>query len=65
MTIDDKIRVEKLQCYINRGVAKISALPLGTIDWNEYLTGDKILTFDQSRMIGQAKAIEVQCEKRK
>ena len=32
MTIDYKIRDEKLQCDINREVAKISALSSGKID---------------------------------
>ena len=32
MTIDDKIRNEKLQCDINREVEKISALSSGKID---------------------------------
>ena len=32
MTIDDKIRDEKLQYYINREAAKISALSSGKID---------------------------------
>ena len=32
MTIDDKIRIEKLQYDINREAAKISALSSGKID---------------------------------
>ena len=32
MTIDDKIRDEKLQYYINREATKISALSSGKID---------------------------------
>ena len=32
MTIDDKIRDEKLQCNIDRGAAKMSALSSGKID---------------------------------
>ena len=55
MTIDDKIRDEKLQYYINREAAKISALSSGKIDKYEYLTGEKILPSDQSRIIEQAK----------
>ena len=43
MTIDDKIRDEKLQYDINRGAAKISALSSGKIDNYEYLTGEEIL----------------------
>ena len=57
MTIDDKIRDEKLLCDINREVTKISALSSGKIDKYEYLSGQEILQFDQSRIIGQAKII--------
>ena len=32
MTIDDKIRDEKLQCDINRDATKISSLSSGKID---------------------------------
>ena len=40
MTIDDKIRDEKLQYDIDREAAKIiSALSAGKIDKYEYLTG--------------------------
>ena len=38
MTIDDKIKDEKLQFDINREAARISALSSGKIDKNEYLT---------------------------
>ena len=55
MTIDDKIKYEKLQYDINREAAKISALSSGKIDKYEYLTGKEILLFDQSRIIEQAK----------
>ena len=55
MTIDDKIRDEKLQYDINREAAKISALVSGKIDKYEFLTGEEILPFDQSRIIEQAK----------
>ena len=54
MTIDDKIKDEKLQYDINREAAKISALSSGKIDKYEYLTGE-ILPSDQSRIIEQAK----------
>ena len=40
MTIDDKIRDEKLQHDINRGAAKISALSSDKIQKYEYLTGE-------------------------
>ena len=55
MTIDDKIKDEKLQYDINREAAKISALSSGKIDKYEYLTGEEILPSDQSRIIEQAK----------
>ena len=42
----DKIRDEKLQYDINRGVAKISALSSGKIDKYEFLTGEDILPSD-------------------
>ena len=48
MTTDEKIRDEKLQYDTNREVAKISALSSGKIDKYEYLTGEEILTSDQS-----------------
>ena len=55
MTIDDKIKDEKLQYDINREVAKISVLSSGKIDKYEYLAGEEILPSDQSRIIEQAK----------
>ena len=39
MTIDDKIKDEKLQYDINREAAKISAISSGKIDKYEHLTG--------------------------
>ena len=41
MTIDDKIRDEKLKYDTNRKAAKISALSSGKIDKYEYHTGEK------------------------
>ena len=38
MTIDDKIRDEKLQYGINRKAAKTTAISSGKIDKHEYLT---------------------------
>ena len=54
MTIDDKIKDEKLQSNINREAAKI-ALLTGKIDKYEYLIGKEILPSEQSRIIEQAK----------
>ena len=42
MTIDDKIRDEKLQCNINREAEKI-ALSSGKIDEYSFLAGEEIL----------------------
>ena len=39
MTIDNKIKDEKLQHDINREAGKLSALSSGKIDKYEYLTG--------------------------
>ena len=54
MTINSKIKDEKLQCAINREAAKISALSSlssGKIDMYEYLTGEEILPSNQKQMI--------------
>ena len=50
MTIDDKIRDEKLQYDINREAAKISAVSSRKIGNYEYLTGEEILPSDQRRV---------------
>ena len=55
MTIEDKIKDEKLQYNINREAAKISALSSGKIDKYEYLTGVEILPSNQQQIIQQAK----------
>ena len=55
MTTDDKIKDEKLQCNINREAAEISALSSSKIDKYQYLTGEKILPYSQSRIIEWAK----------
>ena len=55
MTIDNKVRDEKLQNVINREVAKTSALSLGKIDKYEYLKGGEILLSNQRQIIEQAK----------
>ena len=43
MTIDDKIKEEKLQYDIHRHEAEISALSSGKIDKYKYLTDEEIL----------------------
>ena len=48
MTIDIKIRSQKLQYYIHRE-AKISALSSGKIDKYEYLTGEETLPSNQNK----------------
>ena len=48
MTVDDKIRVEKLQWDINREATKISALSSGKIDKQEHLTREKIIPPDRT-----------------
>ena len=55
MILDDKAKAEKLQNDINREAAKVSALYSGIFDKHEFLTGDKILLFDQRIIIEQAK----------
>ena len=55
MTIDDKIKDEKLQYSINRETPKTSTLLSGKIDKHEYLKCEEILPSDQSRIIEQAK----------
>ena len=55
MTINDQTRDEKLQYYINRKAAEISALSSGKIDKYEYLTGKEILPSNQKQIIEQAK----------
>ena len=55
MTIDARIKAEKVQCVINREVVKLSALSPCKIDKYEYLVGNEILTFDKSRIIEQAR----------
>ena len=49
MTIDNKIRDEKLQCDINREATKLSALSSGKIDEHRYLTGEEILPLGQKQ----------------
>ena len=47
MTIDNKIRDEKLKYDINREAAKTPALSSGKTDKYEYLTGEEILPSNQ------------------
>ena len=51
MTINNQIRDEKLQHYINREAAKISALSSGKIHKYKYLTGEDILPSNQQKII--------------
>ena len=53
--IDDKINDEKLWYDINREAAKISTLSTVKVDKYEYLTDEKILPSDQTRVTEQAK----------
>ena len=56
MTIDDKITVEKLHYDTNRGgnQKKASALSSCRINKYEYITGEKILSPDQCKIIEKA-----------
>ena len=53
MTVNDQIKDEKLQYYINREAAKISALSSGKLDKYEYLTGEDILPSTQQQITEQ------------
>ena len=55
MTIDDRIKDEKLQYNINKKAAKISALSSGKLHQYEYLTGEDILPSNQQQIIEQTK----------
>ena len=55
MTVNDKIRDEKLQYDINKDAAKISALSSGKIGKYEYLIDEEVLLSDQSRIIVRVK----------
>ena len=55
MTIDDKIRDEKLQFDINREAAKISALSSGKIDKYEYLANEEILPSNRRQITEKLK----------
>ena len=55
MTVNDKIKDEKLQYDINRGTAQISALSSDKIDKFEYHAGEEICSFSERKIIEQAK----------
>ena len=55
MKINGQIRDGKLQYYIIRQAAKISAWSSGKIYKYEYLTGKDLLPSDQQQIIEQAK----------
>ena len=55
MTIDDKIKDQKLQHDVRREAAKISTLSSGKIDKYDYLTSEEILSFNQKQIKEQAK----------
>ena len=57
MTIDDKIRDEKLQYDINREASKLPAIYSGKIGQYEYLSGEEILPSNQRQIIEPAKFI--------
>ena len=54
MTIDNNIRVQKLQYDITRVRTQISALSLNEINEHEHLTDEETLPSDQSRIIEEA-----------
>ena len=49
MTIDDKLRDEKLQNDINREAAKMSALSSGKVDKYAYLSGEQYYPLIEER----------------
>ena len=51
---DDKIIDGKIQLDINREAAEIWSLSSVKIDKDEYITGEEILPFHQSRILEQA-----------
>ena len=53
MEVDDKIKYEKLQYDINKEAAQISSLSSGEIRIYQYLTGEEILSSNQSRITEQ------------
>ena len=63
ITVDERIRDEKLRYDINREASKLSALLLGKINKYEYVRAEKTLPLDQSRIIEKAKFIYPPVEK--
>ena len=55
MTINDRIKDEKLQYDTNREAAKISALSSEKLHMYEHLTGEDILPSNQQQIIEQPK----------
>ena len=68
MTIDDKIRYEKLKYDINREATKVSALSSNKIGKYRYLTGEELLPSNQKKVIEQLNLLillEEKCLKNK
>ena len=63
MAINDSIKDEKLRYNINTEATKISGLSSGKIDKYKFITDEKILPSDQSRIIEQAKFTHSPCGK--
>ena len=55
MIIHDKFRDKKYNTILTEKQQKISASSSIKIDTHEFVTGEEILPFDQSRIIEQAK----------
>ena len=63
MTVDDKIKDEKLKCKIKREATKIIAFSSGKFNEYEYFRGEERLLSDQSRITKQAKFTSSPLEK--
>ena len=63
MAINDSIKDEKPRYNINTEATKISGLSSGKIDKYKFITDEKILPSDQSRIIEQAKFTHSPCGK--
>ena len=51
MSVNSKIRDEKLSYNFNRGAVKISVLSSGEIDKYQHLTGEKIWLSDKNQIV--------------